>query len=464
MPGMMLAVRADLQQLDGAGFDLCVLGGSVFGAAVAWLAASAGAKVALVAGGDLGATPVPRTQGWLGEALSWQSVGDAAHAAAALRERDELLRGAPHLCRAVPCEVAVADRAAAGALVRSLRRWREGTLPAATVAAASQRMAGAPALVAAFDGVRDEPALARAAAAAARACGAAVLPHGDLVGLGASGLTVRDAVAAAAAPSTVTLRAQSILVADDEQPDRLLATLKLAALAAPRVQCGAWSVAEEGATPARGWVGAVDGGIVASLPGHERRVLAVVGVDPGGDPAAVLPAAARHLGVPLAAAPRSWRRVVPSAWRREPTIAGDVHLWPWRPCAPLTAARAYVAATLRPAAADIAALGAGVVEPLAPWWRRHGARGVAWRERHVAPASPLCPHRPTEAAAIAFAVGDDEAVGFVDVLRRIDPDGSPCLREACLRQAHAVFVRARRWPVDDEAAAAVTAAVRAFGG
>jgi glycerol-3-phosphate dehydrogenase len=101
-----------------------------------------------------------------------------------------------------------------------------------------------------------------------------------------------------------------------------------------------------------------------------------------------------------------------------------------------------------------------VTEPL--WWRHGGRLGLVRDVLRAHPdlGAPLCPHRPFLRAEVHTAIDHEAACTFADVmLRRLCDVRGPCLHPACLRAAHAHFLRARRWPVDDDVQATVDAFV-----
>ncbi|MGB3966810.1 MAG: glycerol-3-phosphate dehydrogenase C-terminal domain-containing protein, partial [Planctomycetota bacterium] len=105
--------------------------------------------------------------------------------------------------------------------------------------------------------------------------------------------------------------------------------------------------------------------------------------------------------------------------------------------------------------------GDGPREVTDPLWWRHGSRASLVRgllRGEPAFARPICPHRPFLVAELAHALRHDGACTFADVmLRRLVHDHGPCLEAACLREAHGWFLRARTWPVDDDATQAADA-------
>jgi hypothetical protein len=61
-------------------------------------------------------------------------------------------------------------------------------------------------------------------------------------------------------------------------------------------------------------------------------------------------------------------------------------------------------------------------------------------------------------AELVYALREQAAVSFSDVmLRRLWHTQGPCLDEECLRRAHGVFVRERRWVGGEDPLRALTA-------
>jgi glycerol-3-phosphate dehydrogenase len=98
--------------------------------------------------------------------------------------------------------------------------------------------------------------------------------------------------------------------------------------------------------------------------------------------------------------------------------------------------------------------GEGPREVTDPLWWRHGSRVGLVRELIRAEPAwgvPLCPHRPFLAAELVMALRHDGASTFADAMvRRLVHEMGPCRDRACLRAAHALFLRERRIAVDDD--------------
>lgn len=421
-------MRTELATLHGEECDLLVLGATLFAVAVAWHAASAGLRVVLAADGDLPSAATCRGRTWVEAAPV--CGGDPKAFAAALAEREALLRAAPPFVRPAPIAVATAAPAAARRCVRDLLRVRRSTLPPARLTPEG--------MVEGFDGVSDDVALARAVAAAAAARGARIVVHAACIAASGQGVALRQRGGGEA-----RLRTRHVLLAMDEAPEAVAAALHAALR-------GEWTTTAE----ARAVEADAKGGAVAASAAGANVVLAVP---------LHRHTLRRRLGFadePPAPSARLVRRASATRAASAPTVAGELHEWPWPASAPFAAAAAFVAAQWQAHPLDLRAIGAGAAEPTDRLWRQHGARASQVRRRCLAApfaAQPLCPHRPTLAGEVVFALADDGALGFGDVLRRLDPDGVPCLEPDCLAAAHAVFLRHRTAVVDDDPTGAIAA-------
>ncbi len=438
-------MRTELANLHGGDCDLLVLGGTLFGAAVAWRAAAAGLRVVLAAAGDLPTSTASRGCAWFPGAPACGGGARAAFAAD-LAERELLLRTAAPFVRPVALRLRANDRAVARALARQLHSVRASTLPAA------ERVDGGLA-VAGFDGIRDDVALARAVAAAAAARGARIVLHAACVAGAASGIVLRQRHGLVEA----RLQARHVLMAMDDGADEVAAALRASLVGewmASTVSAGLVPHPDGGALQAS----VAADGVAALLPLHRHRLClwlpsavasAVDAVAAGRWPEGIAPPVLR---------PR--RRMVATRAGASTTAATQLHEWPWRAGSPFAAAAAFLAAHFGVPAASQRPFEAGAAEPMDRLWRCYGPRAAVVRRRcgaSAAAALPLCPHRPTLAGEVDFAIADDGAMGFADVLSRLDPDGAPCVQPECLGAAHAAFLRSRQLAVDDDPAAAIAA-------
>ena len=94
--------RRDLRRLSDTAFDLLVIGGGSIGTAVARDAALRGLSVALIEREDFGAGTVSRSTRLIHGGLRYLELYDFRLVREALREREVLLRTAPHLVRPLP--------------------------------------------------------------------------------------------------------------------------------------------------------------------------------------------------------------------------------------------------------------------------------------------------------------------------------------------------------------------------
>jgi glycerol-3-phosphate dehydrogenase len=125
-----------LEELGRGVFDLLVIGGGIVGSRVAFDAARAGLRVALVDGGDFGGATSGASARLVHGGLRYLGTGGSRLVRAALRERDILSsRIAPHLVRPMPFVLSVAggrrdrQRCAAGLLAYAALDGFRGPLP-----------------------------------------------------------------------------------------------------------------------------------------------------------------------------------------------------------------------------------------------------------------------------------------------------------------------------------------------
>lgn len=442
-------VRTAVDRLHGETCDLLVLGGSTFAAALAWQAATAGLRTVLAAEGDMPSATAVRGRTWLEVAPALGGVSPAAFDEA-LAERERLLRRVAPFVR--PAAVAVALPAAGSArmLLRQLRRAPSSTLPPPELVAggAGRRIAG-------FDGVVDEPALARALAAAAAALGAHVALHVACVAIEAHGVVLR----ARRGDAEARLRASHVVLAMDDAPHAAAAALQ-------SELPGVWRefVEDRSAAPqARGGgvqAALVESGLATAIPGEAHRLCRWLPAAAAAADDAGFFAGAASLGLLDLAPPRRVRGWRPIQAAIAPIAGGKLHVWPWHPGNLHAAATAFLAARLAARPADLRALGEAPAEPMDRLWRRHGWRAQAARRHCAVDAAAnelLCPHRPTRRGEVAFAVLEDGAIGFDDVLRRLDDDGMPCQLPGCVAAAHAAYVRVMGGGEADDLAHAMAA-------
>lgn len=204
-------MRCDPRQLDGEAFDVVVVGAGIQGAAVAREAALRGLRALLVDARDFAAGTSSRSSRLVHGGLRYLRQGHVALVREALRERERLLRLAPHLVRPLPMLMPFfADGGGSPLLLRL------GTLAYALLAGRSTlpppRRLSAAAAVSAFPGLRtrgltsaleffdarteDGPlTLANGIAAAANGC--RIATHTEVVGANERGLSLVDCLSGA---------------------------------------------------------------------------------------------------------------------------------------------------------------------------------------------------------------------------------------------------------------------------
>ena len=101
-PADRFSRSAVLDRLDGAVFDMVVVGGGITGAGVALDAASRGLKVALFEKDDFASGTSSKSSKLVHGGLRYLQQGDVKLVYQALRERKRLRRNAPHLVKVLP--------------------------------------------------------------------------------------------------------------------------------------------------------------------------------------------------------------------------------------------------------------------------------------------------------------------------------------------------------------------------
>jgi glycerol-3-phosphate dehydrogenase len=95
-------MKRDLAQLSNNIFDLCIIGGGIYGACVAWDAVNRGLSVALVDKGDFGHATSANSGKVVHGGFRYLQHGDLVRIRESIKERGTLLRIAPHLVRLMP--------------------------------------------------------------------------------------------------------------------------------------------------------------------------------------------------------------------------------------------------------------------------------------------------------------------------------------------------------------------------
>jgi glycerol-3-phosphate dehydrogenase len=96
-------VKRDLRRLEAETFDLAVIGGGVYGLAIARDAAQRGLSVALLEKGDLAGATSANSLKIVHGGLRYIQHADLRRMRESIRERRSLLATAPHLVRPLPC-------------------------------------------------------------------------------------------------------------------------------------------------------------------------------------------------------------------------------------------------------------------------------------------------------------------------------------------------------------------------
>lgn len=483
------SVRHDPRLLHGTACDLLVVGAGLAAAAIARDAALRGLSVVLAAAGDVvgGAALAPASL-WLAGSPPF-GADEAVPHRELVGERERLLRHAPHLVRPLPVllpfhqdggpgpwrtRMDLALRARTGGR-STLPPPRALTAPDAAAAFPGLRTAGLRSAVVFFAGLAHDARLALANALDAAAAGARVVSHCRVGGVSERGILLVDIPTGA----EVVLRARHVAHVAGADGDEVRRRLGVGngpfAAAIRRRHLVLAPRAGELALVAR----LPDGRSPFVAPLTDGTLCGFVGADVP-DPASGCGELLAALGSVLDPAPGAgdvrWSFATPcaaAAARRQPP-GGDERL----PGAVLHSAVGGDPATHRstaeravarwfglPAASPtrVRALPGGdgpreVTDPL--WWRHGGRAGLVRAIAAAEPtaALPLCPHRPFLVAEAIAALRHDGAATFADLLlRRLVHDVGPCLEPGCLRAAHALFLRERRWPVDDDPAVAIAA-------
>lgn len=496
-------MRSGAAQLHGAAFDLVVVGAGIHGVAVARDAALRGLSVLLVDARDLAAGTSSRSSRLVHGGLRYLHQGRVALVREALRERELLLRTCPHLVRPLPLLMPFFDDG------RPSRWWlRAGlwlydrlaigsTLPRMRGLSARDAAAAFPGLrthglrggVEFFDAATEDARLVVANAVGAHAAGARIATWCEVTGPTGDGLRLLDWISG----DEFTVRTTQVVNAAGPAVDRLRWMLQIAGDELVRLSRGSHVV-----LPPRDGDRALaaflpDGRIQFVVP-HDGGTLCgtteaddVLPGDETGPPPEDVDYLLRALGYLLEPAPTraelrfgyaGWRALPrragpPGAIGREAFVvaerlaAGTLHtivggkLTTHRSFAERIVARIFGLDGPSPTRRLALPGGDGPREVSEPLWWRHGSRiGLV---RAIVRAEPtlgaqLCPHRPFLAAELVHALRHDGAVTFADaMLRRLVHTAGPCAEPDCLRRAHALFLRARSWPIDDDAEIAIRA-------
>jgi glycerol-3-phosphate dehydrogenase len=480
-----------LERLSDTTFDLLVIGAGAIGAATAWCASLAGARVAVVDRGDVAGATSSASSKLMHGGLRYLAMGDVGLVREAHHERRIHARTvAPHLVRPLEFVVPVGPdsptrlwQVRAGVfLYGALARFADGRNGRISAASARRRVpplltGGLRGTVLYHDHQTHDARLALSALAGAADAGAVVVPHAEAAALRTQGGVVAGAeVRDRLGEATVSVAARAVVNAAGPWVDAVRRLEDSAAGTSVLLSKGAHAVMAGG----DGWTAAVTtplpGGRVSFAIPWEGMLLLGTTDDPyEGDPAAVAATDADVAQI-LAEAGRSLAadaldpalvrsrfagvRVLPAGGsstiraRRETVVSrgpgGMVSVAGGK----LTTWRVIGARAARLALAPLG-VGAGPRRPVP----LPGAAPPAAVERSLAAAHPELPddvrahlarHYGTRAADVLAGAGGDPAL-----LDRIHPDGPDIW-------AQAVYGREREWAatVDDVLRGRTTVALR----
>ena len=486
-------MRTDPRQLHGEAFDVVVIGAGIQGAAIARDAAARGARALLVDAGDVASGAGLGSSSLVHGGLADLRRGRWSRVRASSRERELLLRTAPHLVRPLPMLAPVFDDGAASALQLQLAAWcygravRLSTLPRPRRVTAREALAAFPGLRSA--GLRSAVELFDARTQPARLTVANVR---DAVEQGAVFCSYTRAAASRptgvrllAGEAEVDVRCRVLFNAAGPAVDPVRRALGVDAEDLVRVARSRHAV-----LPARPGEVALcalqpDGRTQFVVPHDGGTLCTVSGPDAGAGEQSPPRGAAhddvlRALGDLLEPAPtRRDLQFSYSDWRVQPARRDLARGRRYAErvveervaCGRLYSVLGGALTTHRAVAerAVAAALGGRLASPTRrrplpggvgprevddPLWWRHG--GLVADVRGIgggASLEPLCEHRPFLACELVYAVQVEGAQTFCDaMLRRLVHVCGPCLESSCLRRALAVFERAGGH-VDDASAA-----------
>jgi glycerol-3-phosphate dehydrogenase len=292
----------ELARLGGGTFDVLVIGAGALGAATAWHAAAAGARVAIVERGDLAGATSSASSKLVHGGLRYLAMGEIGLVREAHGERRlHAHRLAPHLVRPLEFVVPVSARTPtrlwrvrAGVFAyAALSRFRDGRSGRIGLDAARRRVpdlvtCGLDGAVLYHDHQTNDARLTLAALLDASAGGAVIAPHVELVGLnfgrGGAAAELRDRLGG----SAVTVTARAVVNAAGPWVDRVRRLEDPRAAASVRLSKGAHLVLAGG----DGWRAAVTtplaGGRVSfAIPWEGMLLLGTTDEPYDGDPAAV---------------------------------------------------------------------------------------------------------------------------------------------------------------------------------
>jgi glycerol-3-phosphate dehydrogenase len=494
-------LRTDPRELHGQTIDLLVIGGGIHGAAIARDAACRGLSTALVEARDFGGGTSSRSSRLIHGGLRYLAQGHLSLVREALRERERLLRQAPHLVRPLPMLMPFFRGGRSPLITRlGIRAYAflagRSTLPGPRPLSASEAEVAFPGLrrdglrsaVLFFDAATSDQRITLANVEGAAAAGAVVANWCAATGVAGGAVQLHCAISGA----DVAVRARAVVNAAGPHADALRRTLGIAGADLVRTSRGSHLVLAPRAGENAIAAFLPDGRIQFVVPHPGGTLCGTTDVDdaaavaptvPAADVQYLLAALGQLLAVPPTIADVTFaycgHRSLPAAKGpagglnreafvvREPFAGGELHtvvggkLTTHRSLAERAVAQ-ITGGERRSPTADLPLPGGdGPRDVQDPLWQRHGSVGLSLRALHRGDAallSPLCPHRPFLAVEAVHALTAQAAVTFADLmLRRLVHVQGPCLRDECLRAAHALFLQHRRLPVDDDVAAASAA-------
>lgn len=467
-------MRTDLKQLHGRTFDLVVVGAGVHGAAIARDAAVRGVQVLLVDAGDLAADASAAAAPVVDGALADLRRGRVGAARDELRERERLLRAAPHLVRPLPTLVPFFGDSARAPWALRLGAWLgarlggRSTLPRPRARTKEESLAAFPGLrssglragLEVFDVRTDDARLTLANVQDAVAAGAVFCSYTAVVGCDDQGVTLRGEQVEASVRCPVFVNAAGS-AADDVRrvlgvEGRALVRVCHGRRAVLPPRAGELALCaflpdgrahylipfEGGTLCGAADVGERAGRAAGPLPAADLAYL----LEPGADLGAARAVRSRWCALPDDVALRGVPMVAERARCGQLyTVAGGSPR-ALRSLAERAVAQILGLALRSPTRSRPLPGGAGPREVDDPLWWRHGSAASQLREmagRDPGLAAPLCAHRPFLAVEVAHAVRHQGAVTFADVmLRRLVDVRGPCLEPECLARALEVFLQA----------------------
>jgi glycerol-3-phosphate dehydrogenase len=495
-------LRTDPRQLHGKTCDLIVVGAGIQGCAVAREAALRGLEVVLFEARDVAAGTSSRSSRLVHGGLRYLRNGHFALVREALHERERLLRACPHLVRPVPmlmpffCDGGGSPWKMRMGTLLYARLAGRSTLPGPRKLSAEEAAAAFPGLrrsglrsaLTFFDAATQDSRLTLANAISAAEAGARIATHCTVVGAGGDGLYFVDRVTGAEG----TIRARHVVNATGPRADAFRRIVRLDGADLVRQTRGSHLVLPPRAGETALAAFLPDERIQFVIPHRDGTLCGTTDIDDelveeeGPPPRSDLEYLMRALEFLLEELPaREEVRFAYAGWRSLPAgkgpagalnreafvVAEDMPMGTLHTIVggKLTTHRSLAERIVHrifrprgPSPTRTAPLpgGDGPREVTDELWWRHGSRARlvhGLRDAEAALRQPLCPHRPFLAAEFVHALRHEGAVTFSDVLvRRLVHMQGPCVQDTCLRRAHELFLRERRWPVDEDEHEAIT--------